>query len=388
MYFVGISVYGCGDQCSTDDKQFVLQLEITTTHVMARSCSNMNFGHTITGTSSLTITASCIGQYGSDILFRGTGTKAVSPGQIRVQYSDCCWQSGFGGGSWRIFTEIDVSAVRTDTGKYNNAPQTTVPPRLALKTGCSSYQLPVSDLDGDRIECRAAVGYDECYSKCGYTFPGTITTDCKLDYNGGGAGASGGPYLVNLVIEDFDASNNKLSFVFMQFVQQFASTVPAELAFNSGDPFNVLIDTSGPTVFTATFEEVIISPGLKALIRFVDRTTGEVYHSIDTLIDGDRLQYVSNTLVITPTETFSDPMYHGKTISILLEEGVAGVTCRGSNRAVTDRSVWFVHIGKCKCYIISCDFGSIYTATHTKSSKVVPKVRNPVLHTCSPTDNL
>ena len=274
-----------------------------------------------------------------------------------MQYASCCWQAAFGSGNWRIFTEIDTSNVRTDTGKYNNGPQTTVPPRLALMTGCSSYQLPVSDLDGDRFECRAAVGYDECYEQCNYTFPGTITTDCKLDYNGG-TGASGGPYLVNLVIEDFDASNNKLSFVFMQFVQEFASIIPAELAFKSGDPFDVLIDTSGPTVFTATFEEVIIFPGLAASINFVNRSTGEMYHSINTSNDGGQLQYVSNTIVITPTETFSDPMYHGKTISILLEEGVAGVTCRGSNRAVTDRSVWFVHIGKCKVYIIPCEVGS------------------------------
>ena len=307
----------------------------------------------------MTITAPCIGQYGNDELFRGTGTIAVSPGIIQVEYTGCCWQEAFGSSaSWRIFTQIDISNVRTDTGNYNNAPQTTVPPRLALMTGCSSYQLPVSDLDGDRFECRAAVGNDECFQQCDEIFPGTITTDCKLDYNGGGAGASPGPYLVNLVIEDFDSSNNKQSLVFNQFVQEFASIIPAELAFKSGDPFDVLIDTSGPTVFTATFEEVIIFPGLAASINFVNRYTDEMYHSINTSNDGGQLQYDSNTLVITPTETFSDSMYHGKTISLLLEEGVAGVTCRGSNRAVTDRSVWFVHIGKCKVYIISCEVGS------------------------------
>ena len=262
-----------------------------------------------------------------------------------MEYKNCCWQSAFGYSAWRIYTEIDVSNVRADTGNYNSSPETTVPLSLALTSGCSDYQIPVTDIDGDRFECRLAMG-DECYQQCDYGFPGLITSDCKLDFSGG-TGASGGPYLVNLVIEDFDSNNNKLSLLFVQFVISFVSSVPAELAFNSGDPFNVLIDTSGPTVFTATFDEVINFPNLGASIDFVDRSTGQVYHSIDTSNHGGQLQYISNTIVITPTETFSDPMYAGKSISILLEEGVAGVLCRGSNAAVTDRSVWFVNIGKC-----------------------------------------
>ena len=328
------------------DMPFLLQLEITTSHVLNRPCTFQSFFHTVTGTSGLTIRAPCIGQYGDNERCRGTATQAVSPGKIRVEYTSCCWQSLFGGGDWRIYTVIDVSNVRADTGDYNSSPETTVPLRLALETGCSDYQIPVTDIDGDRFECRSAMGVDECFQQCNFTFPGTITPDCKLNFNGG-AGASGGPYLVNLVIEDFDSNNNNLSLVFAQFVLSFVPSVPPEVAFNSGDPFNVFIDTSGPTVFTATFDEVIFFPNLGASINFVDRSTGEVYHSINTSNHGGQLQYVSNMIIITPTETFSDPMYAGKSISILLDEGVAGVGCRGSNAAVTDRSVWFVNIGKC-----------------------------------------
>ena len=323
---------------------------ITTSHVINDDCEDQSFPHTITGQSTKSITAACIGRYGSLERFYGTASTSVQPGVITVSYTDCCWVSDFRGGNWNIFTTINITSVRADTGEYNSSPETTVPLRLQLVPGCPSYQIPVTDPDNDRFECREG-GPSECGIKCSYNSdrPGTITTDCILDFDAGSPIPTEGPYLVNLAIEDFDTDNNELSLVFAQFIMEFIIDWPEDLLLINPEPNNVFLDTSISNTFTISLNEDFFMPLHPATFTFVDRYTGQVFHTITTTSNGGQLTYNERNIQITPTETFSGPTYEGRHISILVQSGVAtSINCRRINQPISDLDFWFVKIGKCR----------------------------------------
>ena len=328
----------------------MFQLEIITRHVINRACTPRNLEHSVTGLADFDIVVQCIGDFRGHELFRGTHTVTVQQGVITVEYGSCCWISDFGSGDWRIFTTLNLTAPRADTGEYNSSPETTVPLRLILRKGCTKFRIPVTDPNGDKVECREAMGTSECGDQCTYNSqrPGTITSDCIMDFSAGPHTPTGGPYIVNLVIEDLDASNTKLSLVFAQFIMYFEDVPPTELTLVSVEPLDKYIDTSGPTAYTATFDKDVFPTTLGVFIKFVDSVTGQVYHTIDASANLGQLQYLGRRLIITPLETFSDPMYEGKHISLLLDKEVAltGEVCQGGNMAITNRTAWFVHIGK------------------------------------------
>ena len=303
------------------------------------------------GSSRLRIPFQCIDSYGTFNQFNGSTSFTVVPGVITSSFRACCLAGAFG--NTNFFTTNDITSVRDDTGEYNSSPETTMPLRLQLAPGCSSYQIPVTDSDNDRFECRVGSS-SECGAQCIYDTerPGTITTDCILDFNAGPPTSTGGPYLVNLAIEDFDSDDNKLSLVFAQFSMDFTVNLPADLLLINQEPNNVFLDTSISNTFTIYLNEDFFMPLHAATFTFVDRYTGQVFHTITTTSNGGQLTYNERNIQITPTETFSGPTYEGRHISILVQSGVtAGGTCQITNQPISDRDFWFVKIGKCKKYI-------------------------------------
>ena len=296
----------------------------------------------------INIPIQCTAMYGTYIQTYGSASITVVPGVVTVTFSICCLPGAFG--SLNSFTTIDITSVRDDTGEYNSSPETTVPLWLQLAPGCSSYQIPVTDSDNDRFECRVGDS-SECGAQCIHNSdrPGTITTDCILDFDAGPPTVTGGPYLVNLAIEDLYSDSNKLSLVFAQFSMEFTINLPADLLLINPEPNNVFLDTSISNTFTIYLNEDFFMPLHAATFTFVDRYTGQVFHTITTTSDGGQLTYNERNIQITPTETFSGPTYEGRHISILVQSGVAaGGTCRIVNQPISDRDFWFVKIGKGK----------------------------------------
>ena len=339
---------------------------ITVTHVLNAACGSYTLGHSITGQASVNVPVQCTGRYGSFNQFSGSASTLVGPRVITVSYSDCCWPSTFGGGGIVFFTTINITSVRADTGEYNSSPETTVPLWLQLVPGCPSYQMHVTDPDNDGFECR--VGSSECGAQCIYNSdrPGTITTDCILDFDAGPHTPTGGPYFVNLAIEDLDSDNNKLSLVFAQFSMEFIINLPADLLLINPEPNNVFLDTSISNTFTIYLNEDFFMPLHAATFTFVDRYTGQVFHTITTTSNGGQLTYNERNIQITPTETFSGPTYEGRHISILVQSGVAGGgNCQIVNQPILDLDFWFVKIGKCnKCSQKDTHFKQIMQLKH------------------------
>ena len=139
---------------------------------------------------------------------------------ITIGFSACCWISPFGGG-WNISTTFST-LIRNDTGTINSSPRAITAPVIRLQQRCNiTFQIPVSDPDGDTIRCRLAQG-SECESVCN-GFPAAVLDEasCSLSYD---------PTLlpdplptqiqaVAVMIEDFlPGSTTPLSSVALQFL--------------------------------------------------------------------------------------------------------------------------------------------------------------------------
>ena len=99
---------------------------------------------------------------------------------------------------------------------FNNAPKTLINPIVRVKRGrTQTISIPMIDTDGDVVRCRWGASSDECGGIC--TPKGNLQPyPCQLTYNATQLGYEA----VALVIEDFDANNQPLSAVPIQFLIQ------------------------------------------------------------------------------------------------------------------------------------------------------------------------
>eukprot|EP00105_Crassostrea_gigas_P044216 XP_019928364.1 PREDICTED: uncharacterized protein LOC105341926 [Crassostrea gigas] len=120
---------------------------------------------------------------------------------------------------------VDLS-VRSDTGKINQSPVSSVASTIILYQICSlsdlTFYIPVADFDGDIVRCRFASTIQECQDVCGnhvsfLTFDGT---SCSFTINSNISTVIAGNYAVALQIEDFTDSSSSvpLSSVPLQFI--------------------------------------------------------------------------------------------------------------------------------------------------------------------------
>ncbi|XP_038154950.1 uncharacterized protein LOC119792401 [Cyprinodon tularosa] len=132
----------------------------------------------------------------------------------RVNYGSQLSPFGFTGGNWtdnrngiiafRVEMQ-DEGRIRSDTGKPNTSPLTTVLPVLRVPSNCKkNFSLLAFDPDGDEVRCRYAKNN---LSECDICTPPhvlNLSSSCALAFNPTSS-SDEGSYAVQLMMEDFAA---------------------------------------------------------------------------------------------------------------------------------------------------------------------------------------
>nr|XP_054603344.1 mucin-2 [Nothobranchius furzeri] len=112
--------------------------------------------------------------------------------------------------SWRYVLYIELRN-RSDTGKPNSSPQTTILPALRVPSNCQrNINLLTFDPDGDEVKCRYAKG---SLSECNDCTPPSVlnlSSSCSLLFSPTNS-SSEGPYAVQLMMEEFPRQNMTLT---------------------------------------------------------------------------------------------------------------------------------------------------------------------------------
>ncbi|XP_007568231.2 uncharacterized protein LOC103149147 [Poecilia formosa] len=119
-------------------------------------------------------------------------------------------QSGFSGGNWtdnrngvvsfRVQMQ-DEKGIRSDTGRPNTSPLTTVLPVLRVPSNCQrNFSLLAFDPDGDEIRCRDAQNTSEC-DVCTPAPVLHLSPSCALTFSPTSS-SNEGSYAVQLMMED------------------------------------------------------------------------------------------------------------------------------------------------------------------------------------------
>ncbi|XP_052815878.1 uncharacterized protein LOC128242673 isoform X2 [Mya arenaria] len=127
------------------------------------------------------------------------------------------------GGDWSLLVTANLQP-RADTRKINNSPKANISPIVRLQRGCNhTITIPVSDVDGDIVKCRRALGsrrntgHNECASICSAISNLWLdNNNCVLSY----MATTSGWYAVALQVEDFANANasSPLSSIPVQFL--------------------------------------------------------------------------------------------------------------------------------------------------------------------------
>ncbi|KAM3591022.1 uncharacterized protein V6R79_020784 [Siganus canaliculatus] len=145
--------------------------------------------------------------------------------------------------SWSAVTLVELRN-RSDTGRANRSPQTTVLPAVRVPSNCQrNLTLLAFDPDGDEVRCRYGnTSQAEC-NPC--TPPSVLNLDlsCVLSFSPNSSSNDVGPYAVQLVMEDFPrepivltntsgsqeviTTSTAISKLPVQFVFRVDSTVPS-----------------------------------------------------------------------------------------------------------------------------------------------------------------
>ncbi|KAL4007496.1 hypothetical protein ACER0C_001348 [Sarotherodon galilaeus] len=122
------------------------------------------------------------------------------------------WIDGIVNGivSWRAVALVELRN-RSDTGKANSSPQTTIIPAVRVPSNCArDFVLLAFDPDGDVVKCRNG---NESLSECNPCTPPSVlslTPSCTLSFRPTDS-SNEGPYAVQLVMEDFPRQNITLT---------------------------------------------------------------------------------------------------------------------------------------------------------------------------------
>ncbi|KAK3597236.1 hypothetical protein CHS0354_004990 [Potamilus streckersoni] len=145
---------------------------------------------------------------------------------IVFTFTSCCWINLVAATSWDWSLQARANVTRrSDTGKLNSSPRTSVSPIVRIAHGCyATINLLASDPDGDLVRCRWSIGSNECGGIC-LAFPGAILKEdtCSITYN---ASRNVGYYGVAVQVEDFPSTGSKIPYssVPVQFLVQVYST--------------------------------------------------------------------------------------------------------------------------------------------------------------------
>ncbi|KAM7376986.1 hypothetical protein PAMA_013665 [Pampus argenteus] len=104
--------------------------------------------------------------------------------------------------SWRAIALVELRS-RSDTGKANRSPQTTILPAIRVPSNCQrDFNLLAFDPDGDEVKCRYGnTSLLEC-NPCTPPSVLSLSSSCTLSFSPTSS-SNEGPYAVQLVMEDF-----------------------------------------------------------------------------------------------------------------------------------------------------------------------------------------
>ncbi|XP_023265998.1 mucin-2-like [Seriola lalandi dorsalis] len=147
-------------------------------------------------------------------VFSDSGEWCQREGRVtQLVPSNAQFQLLLGGGDWisdtkngitslRAVTLVDLKS-RSDTGKANTSPQTTILPAVRVPSNCQrDFNLLAFDPDGDEVKCRYG---DMSLSECNTCTPPSVlslASSCSLSFSPTSS-SNEGPYAVQLVMEDF-----------------------------------------------------------------------------------------------------------------------------------------------------------------------------------------
>ncbi|RVE60755.1 hypothetical protein OJAV_G00183850 [Oryzias javanicus] len=101
---------------------------------------------------------------------------------------------------WKAVTQVELRN-RSDTGRPNASPQTTIMPSLRVPSNCRrDYDLLAFDPDGDEVQCRYGM-LSEC-NPCNDPTVLSLSDNCTLSFSPTSS-ANEGPYAVQMMMEDF-----------------------------------------------------------------------------------------------------------------------------------------------------------------------------------------
>ncbi|XP_061566470.1 mucin-5AC-like isoform X3 [Cololabis saira] len=109
----------------------------------------------------------------------------------------------------RAETEVELRN-RSDTGKANSSPQTTIMPAIRVPSNCQrDFNLLAFDPDGDEVRCRYGSTSAEC-NPCTPASVLNVSPNCTLSFSATNS-SDEGAYAVLLVLEDFPSQNITLT---------------------------------------------------------------------------------------------------------------------------------------------------------------------------------
>ncbi|KAM4537495.1 uncharacterized protein PAE49_021809 isoform 2-T2 [Odontesthes bonariensis] len=193
-----------------------------------------------------------------------------APFQLRLDGGNWLDNIQNGVSSWRAVTQVDLRT-RSDTGKPNRSPQTTILPALRVPSNCQrDFRLLAFDPDADRVKCRfGKTAADEC-SPCSPPSVLTISPSCTLSFSPTGSETEG-PYAVQIEMEDFP--NQSLSLIQDDGVKTTRS--PTDALSKIPVRFALIVDPAAPSCSEGLYLPRFLPPtpayGAQ-LIAFINET--------------------------------------------------------------------------------------------------------------------
>ncbi|XP_038154948.1 uncharacterized protein LOC119792399 [Cyprinodon tularosa] len=156
---------------------------------------------------------------------------------------------------WKAVTGVELRS-RSDTGKANISPQSTILPSVRVPSNCQrDFNLLAFDPDGDTIKCRyGSYSLSEC-NPCTPPSVLSLSPSCTLTFNRT-SNINQGPYAVQMVMEDFPLQSITLTNV--DGVQQ--NRTPSQAISKIPFQFVLHVDPVVPTCTEGLFLPKFLPP--------------------------------------------------------------------------------------------------------------------------------
>ncbi|XP_033913523.3 uncharacterized protein LOC117434912 [Acipenser ruthenus] len=243
---------------------------------------------------------------------------------LQLSSSGCCWSQSVAPRLQFVLPMRVELGVRSDTGSPNSPPQAALLPPVRLPQNCAtSFNLSVSDREGDVVRCRFGQrARAECTLCSRQAFLQLDEELCMLWYTGG---AAQGSYAVELIVEDYPRAAVTLTHT------QGTRTIPPYSS--TGAPLS-----STPLHFTVTVEgeSSECKPGL-ARPGFTEPTpaNGETvsvlpYDEVAFTISAVSSDMVSDIAVLGPPGLVLSKLWEGQRAGVRVVS--ANVSWTGTSR--------------------------------------------------------